>query len=192
MREQNFCLFYEQAYILATENLGDKVAGMRLQDSDSCVQSCQDKLMLHVLVKIVVAEHVRCSVRDHEVYLFAAKHLLNILDGFLSSDISLDDCAALNGRHIKQIHRNYVGLLKKLLLAERLAQFLANHLTPAARGSAEVYDSLNIVFLGEDAELLVYLEELVAGACAVAFFLGLAVVNVAFVFGLFSHFQLFV
>jgi hypothetical protein len=46
--------------------------------------------MLNILVKVVVSQHIRCSIANNKLGVFATEDLLDLLDGLLPGDVSLE------------------------------------------------------------------------------------------------------
>ena len=60
--------------------------------------------MLHELVEIMVTEDVRRPIADHHVHFFASEYSLNLIDGFLARDVSLNSDDSRDRRYFENIH----------------------------------------------------------------------------------------
>ena len=139
--------------------------------------------MLDKLVEIMLTQYIRGAITHDQVdALLASEDRLDFFDSFLACYVALDLGWAFNRLHLEKVNRDEMRL--GMQVDAIFFQSFADDLWPWSGCCTQVHDFADIF---EDIESLVDLKELVCWTRPVAFFLGLAIVNVALILCSSSH-----
>ena len=98
-----------QRKFFASENFCHEIA-TRFQDLDADPQRCQKQLVLDELVKVMSANHIRCSVTHNQIRLLAVEVMQYLLHRGLGRYVLLNFNHSGNVCHFLQVNGQDFGL----------------------------------------------------------------------------------